>query len=73
MSNTPNAINHRSPDSVTVTKRHMADALGYLMDVAHSAGLTTVVSRLAHVRASLLRKPLLDDDHVGDGKPRRLS
>ncbi len=41
--------------SVTVTARHMADAVGYLTRVAANAGLRGIAGKLTNVRTSLLK------------------
>jgi hypothetical protein len=41
--------------SVTVTARHMADAVGYLTRVANNAGLRGIAGKLTNVRTSLLK------------------
>lgn len=40
--------------SVTVTARHMADAVEYLARVAREAGLRRIACRLTNVQANLL-------------------
>jgi len=40
--------------SVTVTARHMADAVSYLTRVANDAGLPGIAGKLTNVRTSLL-------------------
>jgi hypothetical protein len=41
--------------SVTMTARHMADAVGYLTRVANDAGLRSIAGKLTNVRTSLLK------------------
>ncbi len=45
---------HESTESVEITARHMADAIGFLMRVAVEAGLRGIALELAGVRANLL-------------------
>lgn len=47
--------NETEDGSVTVTARHMADAVGYLTRVADNAGLRGIARKLTNVRTSLLR------------------
>jgi hypothetical protein len=56
MASTPKNTHSQAPDSTATTKLNMADALAYLMGVAHDAGLPGVVIRLGQIRDILLRK-----------------
>ena len=55
--------------SVTVTARHMADAVGYLTSVANNAGLRGIAGKLTNVRTSLLKVMAggADADEPGEG------
>ena len=61
------ASSPRSPESedgsVTVTARHMADAVGYLTRVANDAGLPGIAGKLTHVRTSLLEVVAAGAEH----------
>ena len=60
MPSTQKDTRSQAPDSTATTKLNMADALAYLMGVAHDAGLPGVVIRLGQIRDMLLRKPSAD-------------
>lgn len=49
--------------SVTVTARHMADAVGYLTRVATNAGLRGIAGKLTNVRTSLLKVVAIGSEH----------
>lgn len=59
------------PDSRVTTRKHMADAVTYLIMVATDAGLNGVASKLVKVRASLLGRQPLESATVGNGAKRR--
>jgi hypothetical protein len=50
---------------VTVTARHMADAVGYLTRVADTAGLRGIAGKLTNVRTSLLRVVTVGSEEDG--------
>ncbi len=52
---TPSLPTETEDGSVTMTARHMADAVGYLTRVANNAGLRGIAGKLTHVRTSLLK------------------
>jgi hypothetical protein len=58
--------------SVTVTARHMADAVGYLTRVATNAGLRGIAGKLTNVRTSLLKVVAIgSEDGQSGALPRR--
>jgi len=60
-------------ESLATTRKHMADAVTYLIMVATDARLNGVASKLVKVRASLLgRQPLESATIRNDAKPRSL-
>lgn len=54
MSDTFRGSKDASPEAASVTAKHMADAVSYLMRVATEAGLRSIAAKLANVRTSLL-------------------
>jgi hypothetical protein len=52
-----NPLEGRTPDSVVLTKRHMSEAVTYLMRVATDAGLGGIARKLQSVRDSIWRAP----------------
>jgi hypothetical protein len=73
MSDSPSGLEHRTPESVAVTMRHMSEAVTYLMRVASDAGLGGIVRKLHTVRDSLQRMHLRSEhaatDESKSGKP----
>jgi hypothetical protein len=57
--------NETEEGSVTVTARHMADAVGYLTRVADNAGLRGIAGKLTNVRTSLLRVVTVGSEEDG--------
>jgi hypothetical protein len=70
VSSQPNDV---AGQSVAITARHMADAIGFLTRVATEAGLRNIAVKLGSVRANLLiiatRPPEKGDDASGQDRP----
>jgi hypothetical protein len=50
-----NRTTAKHTDDVPVTARHMADAVGFLVNVAREAGLQKIAVRLGRVRMTLIK------------------